>query len=111
VGRARNPIIGDTMARIPREYGHDVEVHYFVNDAGMQAATLLWGVKNLSIIQLAGKCDHVYVRYYQGASKMAEEREDVVREIRELMKRYESGDEELRKLARESIGCVLDGIV
>ena len=30
VGRARNPIIGDTMARILRLYGDDVEVQYYV---------------------------------------------------------------------------------
>ncbi len=110
VGRARNPIIGDTMARILREYGHEVEVHYFVNDAGMQVATLLWGIINIPTIQKHGKCDHVYVRNYQEASKLAGEKKEIEGEIRELMKRYESGDEELRKFAREKIGCMLEGI-
>ncbi|NPA75229.1 MAG: arginine--tRNA ligase [Euryarchaeota archaeon] len=110
VGRARNPIIGDTMARILRAYGHEVEVHYFVNDAGMQVATLLWGIKNLPTIQRHEKCDHALVRNYQTASKLASEKHEIEMEIRELMKRYESGDEELRKLAKEKVGCVLKGI-
>ncbi len=110
VGRARNPIIGDTMARILRAYGHEVEVHYFVNDAGMQAATLLWGTMNLATIQKHEKCDHALVGSYQTASRLSAEKEEVEREIRELMKRYESGDEELRKIARDRIGCVLHGI-
>ncbi len=110
VGRARNPIIGDTIARILRAYGHDVEVHYFVNDAGMQVATLLWGVMNLATIQKHGKCDHVLVRNYQGASKLASEKMEVEMEIRELMKKYENGDETLRTLAKNKVGCVLDGI-
>ena len=110
VGRARNPVIGDSMARIMRRYGHDVTVHYFVNDAGMQVATLLWGIKNLSEGKHDGKCDHALVKYYQEASKLAEHDENVATEIRELMKMYEEGDETLRKFARERVGCVLDGI-
>ncbi len=110
VGRARNPIIGDTMARILREHGHEVEVHYFVNDAGMQVATLLWGIMNLPSIKKHGKCDHVYVRNYQEASKLASEKKEIEGEIRELMKRYESGDEELREFGKEKIGCMLEGI-
>ncbi len=112
VGRARNPIIGDTMARILREYGHEVEVQYYVNDAGLQVATLLWGIKNLSRDSRYrdGKCDHLLVEYYQAASRLAEEREEVMEGIRELMRRYEAGDEELREFAREKIGCMLDGI-
>ena len=43
VGRARNPIIGDTLARILRKLGFTVEVQYWVNDMGRQAATLSWG--------------------------------------------------------------------
>ena len=111
VGRARNPIIGDSMARILRRYGHKVIVHYFVNDAGMQVATLLWGIQNLSENGLKDKkCDHALVKYYQMASKLAEEKEDVLKEIRELMKKYESGDSNLREFARENIGCILRGI-
>ena len=110
VGRARNPVIGDAMARILRRYGHDVVVHYFVNDAGMQVATLLWGIKNLPYEKIEGKCDHVLVKYYQKASKLVEEDENIGKKIRNLMKSYEMGDEEIRKFAREKVGCILKGI-
>ena len=33
VGRARNPIIGDTLARCLKRCGHDVTTEYYVNDA------------------------------------------------------------------------------
>ncbi len=112
VGRARNPIIGDTMARILREYGYDVEVQYFVNDAGLQVATLIWGLKNLNYDDVKeAKCDHAYVKYYQEASKLSEMREDVRNEIRAIMQAYESGDPNLKKFIREKIGCVLEGIL
>ncbi len=41
VGRARNALIGDAIARILRFTGHKVEVHYLVNDIGKQISTLV----------------------------------------------------------------------
>ena len=38
VGRARNPIIGDTLARILRCAGYEVETQYYVDDMGKQSA-------------------------------------------------------------------------
>ncbi len=38
VGRARNPIIGDTLARILRCAGYEVETQYYVDDMGKQTA-------------------------------------------------------------------------
>lgn len=46
VGRARNPIIGDTLGRILSSAGYDVTTEYYVNDMGKQAVTLAWGVEN-----------------------------------------------------------------
>ena len=42
VGRARNPIIGDTIARILKFGGYDVTTQYYVDDMGKQVAILLW---------------------------------------------------------------------
>ncbi|KAA0000007.1 MAG: arginine--tRNA ligase, partial [Thermoplasmata archaeon] len=44
VGRARNPIIGDTIARLLKFGGYDVVTQYYVDDLGKQVATLFWGV-------------------------------------------------------------------
>lgn len=38
VGRARNPIIGDSLSRILRFAGYEVETQYYVDDMGKQAA-------------------------------------------------------------------------
>jgi arginyl-tRNA synthetase len=43
IGRARNPIIGDTLARILKKAGYDVETQYYVDDMGKQAVTLAYG--------------------------------------------------------------------
>lgn len=47
VGRARNPIIGDTLARCMRAYGYDVTTEYYVNDVGKQVVMLTWGLENI----------------------------------------------------------------
>ena len=48
VGRARNPIIGDTLGRILAFAGYHVTTEYYVNDMGKQAILLAWGVENLA---------------------------------------------------------------
>jgi len=45
VGRARNPIIGDTIARVMRAAGYEVETQYYVDNVGRQAVTLALGMK------------------------------------------------------------------
>ena len=46
VGRVRNSLIGDTMARLARAVGWDVETHFYVDDMGKQVATIAWGIEN-----------------------------------------------------------------
>ena len=48
VGRARNPIIGDTLARCFKMCGYDTSTEYYVNDVGKQVVILTWGVNNLT---------------------------------------------------------------
>ncbi len=110
VGRTRNSIIGDSLARILRRYGYDVEVQYFVNDVGKQVATLLWGVKNLSITAKEARGDYKYVPYYQGAYRELEKRPEIEEEIQDIIWKYERGDEELRSLAKKYVGAILEGI-
>ena len=46
MGRARNPIIGDSVSRLLKYYGYEVSTEYYVNDTGRQAATVAYGIKN-----------------------------------------------------------------
>ncbi len=45
VGRLRNSLIGDSIARILRFNGNEVETHYYVNDIGKQIAIIALGMK------------------------------------------------------------------
>lgn len=45
IGRLRNSLIGDSLARILRFNGYLVETHYYVNDVGKQIAIISQGFK------------------------------------------------------------------
>ncbi|MCD6330976.1 MAG: arginine--tRNA ligase [Thermoplasmata archaeon] len=111
VGRARNPIIGDTIARLLKFYGYDVITQYYVDDMGKQVATLFWGVKNLKLEEKHDKPDHRYVIYYQKASELAEKDEKVMKEIEEIIKKCEQGDKKTLEEIKEIYQKVLNGIM
>jgi arginyl-tRNA synthetase len=114
VGRARNPVLGDSVARLLRFCGYDVHTEYYVNDMGRQVALLTWGLDNIEGEDLPApdraKPDHDLVRYYQAANERAEEDEAVGDEVDDLLRRMEAGDEEVAQRFREAASTVLDGL-
>jgi arginyl-tRNA synthetase len=113
IGRARNPIIGDTLGRIMRLAGYDVTTEFYVNDVGRQVATMTWGVKNLEIGLPEGphKDDHRFVAYYRGANERAEADPGVLAEIDELLYKLEHGDAETVRTNKETSERVLNGML
>jgi len=112
VGRARNPIIGDTVARILRMAGYDVTTEFYVNDVGRQVVIMTWGVKHLTLEQEPERdADHYrHVLFYQQANKRAEEDPEVLAQVDQMLLKLEHGDEETVKLAREACEKVLAAI-
>ncbi len=114
VGRARNPIIGDTLSRCLRRCGYEVEAEYYVNDVGKQVVLLTWGVRNLPESDVDGsdraKNDHRLVPYYRRANQMMEEDENVRAEISSMLQRFETGDQEVIDQVREVTEMMLDGL-
>jgi arginyl-tRNA synthetase len=47
IGQARNPIIGDTLARILELRGHNVSTHYYIDDVGRQSSVVAYGYQKL----------------------------------------------------------------
>ena len=113
IGRARNPIIGDTLARVMRLAGYDVTTEFYVNDVGRQVATMTWGVKHLDIGEETerDKADHRYVLYYREANRIAEEDPDKLGEIDSMLYDLEHGDPEAVGLNRETSERVLAGMM
>jgi len=113
VGRARNPIIGDTLARIMRLAGYDVTTEFYVNDVGRQVATMTWGVKHLKLEKAPerDRDDYRYVLYYQQANQRIEQDPKALEEVDSSLYKLEHGDAETVALNRETCQRVLAGIM
>jgi len=118
VGRARNPLIGDTLARCLRFRGYDVTTEYYVNDVGKQVVLLTWGLENLSDEDIPAsdieKDDHRLVGYYRKANQLMESDPEVSEEISEMLRRFEAGDGDVigrvRRIAERMLGGILQSL-
>ncbi len=127
VGRARNPIIGDTLARCLKKCGHEVTTEYYVNDVGKQVVVLTWGVNNVSDAEAEeereehartigqnekerDKTDHRLVANYRVANKRMEAEPEVQREISEMLRGFEAGDANVIADVRHTAEIMLGGL-
>ena len=108
IGHGRNAIIGDSLARIMRFAGYEVETQFYVNDMGKQLAVVVWGLRRLKLDK--GKKDLAISKVYVRANKLLEENEDTNKEISSLIKSYEGGDEKVKKKFEETANYCLEGV-
>ncbi len=98
IGQARNPMLGDAIARILKARGHTVFRHYYVDDVGRQAAAIAYGYEKLGKPKSEGKPDHFIGVIYTITSCLIE----VHRLKKEIGKaREHSTVEEVSKLQHE----------
>jgi arginyl-tRNA synthetase len=114
VGRARNALIGDALARILRLAGYAVTTEFLVNDIGRQMVLLAWGVRHLDESSLPPsereRDDYRLMRAYVAANVRAGEDPDVNREIESMIYRLENGDDALTRDIRGIAERILAGI-
>jgi len=114
VGRARNPIIGDTLVRIFKAAGYDVESQFYLDDMGKQVAILAWGINNIEDRHIPvsenKKADHQNVGFYQTANERMESDETVAQQIADIVKKLEQGDPKTIEMIHSSYAPVLEGI-
>jgi arginyl-tRNA synthetase len=114
VGRARNPIIGDTLVRIFKAAGYHVEAQFYLDDMGKQVAILTWGVNHLKkkdiSPSLSPKADHQMVGFYQKANELMEKDEHVAQEIGDIIHHSEQGDPEVLQKIHSAYAPVLKGM-
>ncbi|MFC1539879.1 arginine--tRNA ligase [Gemmatimonadota bacterium] len=106
VGRARNALIGDSIARLLRFEGYDVEVHYYVNDMGKQIAYLVLESEEKDNIQF-----EELLEIYIAANKKAET--DPNYEIRaiDLLRQFEDGNPQVEREFKRIVDVCLKGQV
>jgi arginyl-tRNA synthetase len=112
IGHIRNSIIGDSLARVLKSAGYDVETQYYVNDMGRQIAMIVWGIYNLEYdMDPVGKLDHEIGKLYFQVNEALRANPDLKAEVSALLKRYEKGDDkELEELFEDVVKKCLRGI-
>lgn len=113
VGRARNPIIGDTLVRVLRRAGYSVKSEYYINDMGKQAAMLIWGAINIKDAGTSerDRPDYRLVNLYQAANREIEKSDGCVeKDLEGLILQMEKGDETVLRQAEHWTKQVMDGI-
>ena len=119
VGRARNPIVGDALARVLEYAGYDVERHYYVNDAGRQIAVFTWAYETFDESDLPepdrDSPEYEMVRYYRKGNDYLESADDEAveaaeAEIAAILQGLEDGDEETYERVAEVVDTVLSGM-
>jgi arginyl-tRNA synthetase len=120
VGRARNPIIGDALARLLAAAGYDVDRHYYVNDAGRQMAVFTWAYDHFDEADLPeperASPEYELVRYYRRANEFLETAdpdrvEAAEEEIQAILQGLEAGEEATYERVSEVVDAVLGGMV
>lgn len=72
IGQARNPMLGDSLARVLKARGHKVFRHYYIDDVGRQTAVIAYGYKKLGRPKPEGKPDHFIGKIYTVTSCIVE---------------------------------------
>jgi len=114
IGKARNSILGDLLARLLEARGHEVSRNYYVDDVGRQSAIIAYGYAKLGRPKPEGKPDHFIGTIYSVTSCLIE-----IQRLKKLKNEAErrgeaSAREEAARLQRElddwtSIAVELEG--
>lgn len=104
VGRARNALIGDVIARLLKFEGYKVNICYFINDIGKQIAMLLIGVGNRKNVVFKDLLD-----IYININREVEENPELENEVFELLYKLENGDEEVKEKFRSIVDICIKG--
>jgi arginyl-tRNA synthetase len=98
VGTARNPVLGDTIARLLTSRGHTVHRHFYIDDVGRQSSVIAYGYEKLGKPKPDEKPDEYIGKIYTITSCFVE----INRLKRELERaKTVAADEETLKFTRE----------
>lgn len=90
IGHGRNAVIGDTMARILRAIGYEVEVQNYIDDMGRQVAETVLA-NQLIKRKPRAKFDHVLGLVYAEMHKRIREEAELEGMVREILAGLERG--------------------
>ncbi len=101
VGHLRNALLGDSLARLLRFAGSDVELEDYIDDLGLQVAQSIWGMEHLGPLP-GEKFDHARGKQYVEVAKRVAE-PAIEAEVRAIISELEEGHSLLAKNARATV--------
>ncbi len=91
IGQARNPMLGDALARILECRGHTVSTHYYIDDVGRQSSVVAYGYEKLGRPKPTEKSDLFVGKIYTVTSCIVEINR--LKRIRDLAVAVNSADD------------------
>jgi len=91
IGQARNPMIGEALARILECRGHTVSRHYYIDDVGRQSSVVAYGYKKLGRPKPTEKPDLFVGKIYTVTSCLVEINR--LKKVRDLAAAVNSADD------------------
>lgn len=112
IGHIRNAIIGDSLARVLRAAGFQVETQYYVNDMGRQIAMIVWGIQKLDYqMDPDGKGDVEIGKLYFEVNQELKANPEIKQQIDSILKVYEEENPpELESMFKEVVSKCLEGV-
>ncbi|MDD5337656.1 MAG: arginine--tRNA ligase, partial [Candidatus ainarchaeum sp.] len=103
IGHLRNALLGDSVARILRFCGYQVEVMDYIDDLGLQVAQSLYGYMKAGsqAPEADKKFDHWIGGQYVQVAAEIEKNPEIGAKVHEILKRMEEGNGEIAEKARE----------
>ncbi len=102
VGRARNSIIGDSIARILRFKGNKVETHYYINNVSKQVAMLALEYKP------GDKFENLLSKYISAANKIKTDK-NFEQKVFNLLHKFENKDRQTTALFNKVVDIAIKG--
>jgi len=98
IGQARNPMLGDTIARMLKTQGHTVYRHYYIDDVGRQTSVVAYGYDKLGKPKPDSKPDHFIGKIYTITSCIVE-----INRLKHELERAKmvQAEDEINKINRE----------
>ena len=113
IGHIRNSVIGDSLGRLLKKAGYNVDIQYYVNDMGRQLAMIVYGMEELGLKledQPSEKIDHKVGELYFKVNQMIKEDESLNDGVDATIRKYEGGPSELDEKFEYAVNSCLEGV-
>lgn len=95
IGHLRNSCIGDTLVRLMRKIGYQVEVHNYIDDLGNQLADTVVGLQNISLSKEHRRFGDYCWDIYSGINKAYQKDPELVHQRTKILHALEEGNQSL----------------